>query len=94
MVANTSGSPEIPNEMIRLKNVSDHTIDIQGCEISDEVDHWWAISNSLEASALAPGATWTATGSEYNPTNSTSGISLRNTGEEVFLRCGVTAIDS
>ena len=94
VLANASGSPEIPNEFIRLQNVSDHPLNIAGCEISDEGDHWWEIPTTAETSSLAPGAMWTAYGSDTNPTNSSSGISLRNTGELVSIRLESTLLDS
>ncbi|MFC2081917.1 hypothetical protein ACFLSF_04690 [Candidatus Bipolaricaulota bacterium] len=84
VIANASGSPEIPNERIFLTNVSDCTVDLAGCVIGDENDSWTIPSGHSEA-ILGPGEEAEFSGRDYNPTNKTQGIALRNGGETVFV---------
>ena len=89
VLANAPGRYEIPSEWIGFLNVSQHSVNLRGCQICDEQACWTVPYDVL----LNPGETWRVHGSEYNPTSYTRGIALRNCGETVSLFFEDTLID-
>ena len=92
LMVNAPGRYEIPNEYFTLLNTTTHIVDLRGITLADEQSSWTIPSNMTDA-VIGPGETWTVYGSTYNPTSSTRGIALRNSGETVFLLCGNKILD-
>lgn len=81
VLANAPGRYEIPAEWIGLLNVSQHRVNLRGCQICDEQACWTVPYDVF----LNPDEAWRVYGSEYNPSSSTRGIALRNKGETVSI---------
>ena len=92
LMVNAPGRYEIQNEYFSLRNVTNHAVDLRGITLADEQSSW-TIPSSMTDAVIGPGETWTVYGSTYNPTSSTRGIALRNSGETVSLLCGNRILD-
>ncbi len=92
VLANAPGSDKIADEYFTLLNRTDKRVDLRGIAICDE-QACWTIPHTMAATTIGPGETWRVYGSTYNPTSSTQGIALRNSGEEVKLKVGDLVLD-
>jgi len=103
VLANATGSTakaEIPNETITLKNMTNHEIDLLDpvpLTIRDENSMWTLTAAALDQVGLPhviqSQGTWSVMGTVYNPSGSSSLISLRNTGETITILLGGIALD-
>lgn len=95
VLANAPGSTssaEIRSEFIAFRNIGECPVDLRGCRFRDEQASW-EIPASWSDAVLNPGEEVVFYGRDYNPTNYTQGIALRNSGEAITLECGSTTID-
>lgn len=88
----STSSAEMPNEFISFLNIGVCSVDLRGCTFRDE-NASYTIPYSRSDAVLSPGGEVRFYGYEFNPTNSSQGISLRNSGETVTLECASTPID-
>jgi hypothetical protein len=96
LLVNAPGSTskaEIPNEYFTLLNTTANTVDLRGLTICDE-QACWTIPSTMTDAIIVSEDTWTVYGSTYNPNGNSREIALRNTGETVKLKCGLTELDS